>query len=88
MIKYFLLYFAVINLLGFFEMYLDKKKSIKKQWRTPEARFFIIAAAFGGPGVLIGMYTFHHKTKHMKFTIGIPLIIIIQIGLWYYFIRS
>ncbi|MGE5628310.1 MAG: DUF1294 domain-containing protein [Solirubrobacterales bacterium] len=88
MFKYFLLYFAVINLFGFFEMYHDKRKSIKKQWRTKEARFFIIAVVFGGPGVLLGMYTFHHKTKHIKFTFGIPLIIIFQIGLWYYFIRS
>lgn len=88
MTKYYLIYFAAINMIGFFEMYRDKRRSIKKQWRTPEARFFIIAAAFGGPGVLLGMYTFRHKTRHIKFTFGIPLIIIIQIAFWYFFIRS
>ncbi len=88
MLKYFPIYLAAINLFGFAEMYLDKKKSIKKQWRTPEARFFLIAAALGGPGVLLGMYTFRHKTKHVKFTLGIPLIVVIQAILWFYFIRS
>lgn len=83
--KYIPLYIAVINIIGFFEVYLDKEKSKKKQWRIPESRFFLIALALGGLGVLSGMYTFRHKTKHIKFTFGIPIIIIIQIVLWYYF---
>jgi len=84
--KYLLIYIALINIVGFFEVYRDKEKSKEKQWRIPEARFFVIAAALGGAGVLSGMYTFRHKTKHIKFTFGIPAIIIIQLGLWYYFI--
>lgn len=88
MVKYLPAYLIIINLFGFAEMYIDKKRSIKKQWRTPEAKFFFIALVLGSPGVLIGMYTFRHKTKHIKFTFGIPLIIIIQVGLWFYFSRS
>jgi uncharacterized membrane protein YsdA (DUF1294 family) len=85
--RYFLLYLAAINLLGFEEMYRDKAKSIKKQWRTPEARFFVIAAVLGGPGVLIGMQTFKHKTKHLKFTLGIPAIMALQAAAAYLIFR-
>jgi len=88
MSKYFIIYIIMINIIGFFEMYRDKEKSKKKKWRTPESRFFIIAAVLGSIGVLLGMYTFHHKTKHIKFTFGIPLIIAMQIGLWYYIITT
>ena len=83
--KYFWIYFAIINIIGFVQIYIDKDRSKKKKWRIPEARFFIIAAILGGIGVLLAMYTFRHKTKHIKFTLGIPAIIIIQMGLWYYF---
>lgn len=84
MSKYFMIYIAIINIIGFIEIFSDKEKSKKKHWRIPESRFFIIAAVLGGVGVFLGMYTFHHKTKHIKFTFGIPAIIIIQMGLWYY----
>lgn len=76
--KYIIIYMALINLVGFEEIYRDKAKSIKKQWRTPESRFFVISALFGGIGVLAGMQIFRHKTKHIKFTLGIPAIIALQ----------
>lgn len=79
MYKYIFIYLIVINLIGFTTMYADKKKSQRKQWRVPEARLFGIAIAFGSIGILSGMYTFRHKTKHMKFVLGIPLVLIIQI---------
>lgn len=77
----FLYYIFVINLYGILIMYYDKSRSIKKQWRVPEAKLFLIAFILGSLGVLLGMYLFRHKTKHMKFTLGIPLIFIIQLYL-------
>lgn len=59
-------------------MYSDKKKAIKKAWRTPEAVIFTIAALGGSLGVWIGMYTFRHKTKHYRFVIGVPVILLIE----------
>jgi uncharacterized membrane protein YsdA (DUF1294 family) len=79
MYKYLFIYLIVINLIGFVTMYTDKKKSERKQWRVPEARLFGIAIIFGSIGILSGMYIFRHKTKHMKFVLGIPLILITQI---------
>lgn len=78
MIKYFIIYVIIINLYALITMHRDKRKAQKGKWRTPEAKLFTIAIILGSTGILLGMYMFHHKTKHMKFVIGIPLIIIIQ----------
>lgn len=78
-VKYFIIYLIIINLYGIYIMNADKRKAREGKWRTPEAHLFIIAIIFGSPGILIGMNLFHHKTKHMKFIIGIPLILIIQL---------
>jgi len=87
MYKYIGIYLVLINIIGFEEIYRDKAKSIKKEWRTPESRFFIISALFGGIGVLAGMQTFRHKTKHLKFTLGIPAIIAVQLAAAYMIFR-
>ena len=79
--KYFLLYLLLINASAFVLMLADKRKARKNRWRIPE-RTLILSALFGGSiGALLGMYTFRHKTKHLKFTLGIPAILIAQISL-------
>ena len=79
--KYFLWYLLLINAAAFILMLVDKRKAIKNRWRIPE-RTLILSALFGGSiGALLGMYTFRHKTKHLKFTLGIPAILIAQISL-------
>lgn len=79
--KYFLLYLLLINAAAFILMLVDKRKARKNRWRIPE-RTLILSAALGGSiGALLGMYTFRHKTKHLKFTLGIPAILIAQISL-------
>ena len=79
--KYFHLYLLLINAAAFVLMLADKRKARKNRWRIPE-RTLILSAAFGGSiGALLGMYTFRHKTKHLKFTLGIPAILIAQISL-------
>lgn len=87
--KYSLAYLLLISALGFLFMYADKQKARKKQWRIPEATLMTIAALGGSVGSLLGMYTFRHKTRHPKFTVGIPVILALQIGLlaWYFFLR-
>ena len=72
-------YMIVMNLVGFFVMGTDKMKSRKHRRRVPERRLFAISILSGSIGVLAGMYIFRHKTRHMKFVIGVPVIIAIQI---------
>lgn len=76
---YVLLYLIIINALGFLFMLIDKQKAKKTKWRIPEARLMLTAALGGSVGTLLGMYTFRHKTKHIKFTLGVPAILIGQI---------
>ena len=84
--KLFLYYILIINLYGIFVMYSDKNKSKKGKWRTPENTLFTIAIAFGALGIFIGMRLFRHKTKHNKFVIGIPLILIVQVFIFFKYI--
>lgn len=83
---FFLLYLLLINATGFILMLLDKQRARKKRWRIPERTLMTSALLGGSLGCLIGMYTVRHKTRHPKFTIGIPLILLLQtaIGFWIY----
>lgn len=79
--KYILLYLFLINAAGFLLMLADKFKAKKNLWRIPEATLMTVAALGGSIGSLLGMYTVRHKTKHVKFTVGIPVILMLQIAL-------
>ncbi len=79
MTKLILLYLLIVNAVGFVLMLTDKQKARKKLWRIPESTLLLTAAIGGSIGSLIGMYTFRHKTKHLKFVLGIPLILVLQI---------
>ena len=73
--KLFLWYLLLINAAAFFLMLADKHKAKKHRWRIPE-RTLIGSALLGGSiGALAGMYLFRHKTRHLKFTLGIPAIL-------------
>lgn len=74
-----LLYLLIVNAAAFLLMLVDKQKARKKLWRIPESTLLLSAAMGGSIGALAGMYTYRHKTKHMKFTLGVPAILIAQI---------
>ena len=74
-----LIYLCIVNAAGFLLMLLDKLKAKKNLWRIPEATLFTVAAIGGSLGCILGMYTVRHKTKHPKFTLGLPVILAIQI---------
>ena len=76
------LYLIIVNDAGFILMLRDKRAAKKSAWRTPEA-VLMNTALFGGCfGVYAGMMLFRHKTKHPKFSIGVPLIIVLYIMLF------
>lgn len=84
--KYLLIYLLLINALGFLLMLIDKWKAKHHRWRIPEATLMGVAALGGSVGSLLGMYTVRHKTKHVKFTVGIPVILVVQIFAAVYFL--
>lgn len=84
--KYLLIYLLLINALGFLLMLIDKWKARHHRWRIPEATLMGVAALGGSVGSLLGMYAVRHKTKHIKFTVGIPVILVVQIFAAIYFL--
>ncbi len=74
-----IVYLLIVNIVALVMYYLDKQKAIKDKWRTPESVLIGVAAIGGSIGALLGMKMFRHKTKHKKFTIGVPLILVIQV---------
>lgn len=76
--KLLLYYLLIINAAGFLLMLVDKWKAKKNRWRVRESTLLLVAALGGSVGSLAGMYLFRHKTQHLKFTLGIPLILAAQ----------
>ncbi len=76
--KYSLIYLCIINAAAFLLMLIDKAKAKKNRWRIPEATLLGVCAIGGSLGGIIGMYLFRHKTKHPKFYISLPLMLILH----------
>lgn len=85
-IRNILIYFLVINLIGILAMGIDKYKAQKNLWRIPEATLMTICLLGGGIGTIFGMYKFRHKTKKLKFSVGMPTILIVEICIIVYVI--
>ena len=68
-----------MNVIGFLSMLIDKYRAVHHLWRISEKTLLLLAVIGGGIGSYIGMQTAHHKVNKKKFSIGIPLMIILQI---------
>ena len=75
---------AILNVITFFLYGIDKWKAKKDRWRIPESTLLLLAVLGGSIGAWLGMKIWHHKTMHKKFKYGIPLIMILQIGILLY----
>ena len=73
-----LAYLLIMNLIAFIAYGIDKSRAQNARRRTPEKTLIGLAGAGGALGALIGMLVFHHKTRKLKFTVLVPLFLIIQ----------
>ncbi len=85
--KFLTLYFIIMSIITFLLMYIDKNRAIKGKWRIPEATLINLSILGGGIGTYMGMYIFRHKTRHPKFTIFIPITIILNLFLYYILLK-
>lgn len=84
-----IIYTILINIIGLLLMKTDKKRARQRKWRISEATIWTISFIGGSLGALIGMYIFRHKTKHLSFRIGLPLLVLAQgLGVIYVIINS
>lgn len=74
-------YLLLLNGIAFVLFGIDKLKARKGIWRIPERSLLVVALLGGSIGAWLGIKVWHHKTLHKKFSIGVPLIICLQIGL-------
>lgn len=72
------LFLIVMNTLSFTLMGMDKLRAKRGAWRIPEKTLFAVTALFGGLGGVLGMRVFHHKTRHRRFAVGFPALLVIQ----------
>ena len=73
------LYLLAVNLAAFVLMGADKRKARRGAWRISERALFLPALLGGALGGVLGMRTFHHKTRHWYFRWGFPLLLALQL---------
>ncbi|MBR2636618.1 MAG: DUF1294 domain-containing protein [Oscillospiraceae bacterium] len=76
------LYLVLINLAAFLLMGIDKSRARRELWRIPEKVLFGSALLGGSIGAIAGMFFFRHKTRHLSFRLGLPVILLLQIVLY------
>ena len=72
---------AVMNLVSFALMGIDKRRARRGVWRISEKALFLTTACFGRLGGVLGMRVFHHKTQHWYFKVFFPVLLVVQIVL-------
>ena len=85
-----LYYLLLINLTAWVLCWYDKRAAIRQNWRVRERTLLLYAVAGGSAGLYLGMKTFRHKTKHLKFTVLVPLLLLLQSAglIWFFVIRA
>lgn len=73
-----LTYIFVINMVAFLIMALDKVRARKDAWRIKEITMMVLALLGGATGILLGMVVFRHKINKNKFSVGIPLLLLLN----------
>ena len=87
MLESILIIIVIINIVTFIIYGIDKYKAKKGKWRIPENSLIGLAIIGGSIGAYLGMRVWHHKTMHLRFKYGIPLIIVIQLIIAYMFVK-
>lgn len=79
--KWFWIYLIIVNIIAAGVCTYDKIQARRHGWRIPEKHLFLWSIIGGSVGMYATMQLIRHKTKHLRFMIGIPLIIVVQIVL-------
>lgn len=71
----------LMNSVEFYLMRKDKLRARHREKRIPERTLLLVGALFGALGGCIAMYAYHHKTRHLKFSLGLPMLFLLQVYL-------
>ena len=78
-------YLIIISIIGFILPPVDKSKARKNKWRIRERTLLFIAAAGGSAGAFLAMRFFRHKTRHVSFQFGVPILFLLQAAFAFFF---
>ncbi len=73
------LYLLGVNVWAFSMMGTDKRRAERGTWRISEKALFLPAVLGGSLGGILGMWVFHHKTRHWYFRFGLPALLAAQV---------
>lgn len=79
-----ILYLIAINIITFCAFCWDKYCAVNHKWRVPESTLIGLAVLGGSVGAFAAMQIVRHKTRHWKFTVGVPVIFLLQLLVWMY----
>lgn len=82
------LYLICINMITIAVYGIDKRNTVHGKWRIRVSTLLTLAAVGGSAGALLAMHLFHHKTRKKKFTIGVPLMLLVQIALFFFLVKA
>ncbi len=81
-------YFIVISFISSAVCYYDKQMAVKGKRRISEKALFLISLLGGSVAMYFTMHLIRHKTRHIKFMIGLPLIIVLQIAVIFLILKN
>ncbi|MGG3469692.1 DUF1294 domain-containing protein [Neobacillus pocheonensis] len=73
--------YLIINIAGLVIMWEDKRRAKKHEYRIRERTLWLVALFGGAVGTTAGMQFYRHKTKHLSFKLGFPILAILEIVL-------
>ncbi|MBR4156578.1 MAG: DUF1294 domain-containing protein [Bacteroidales bacterium] len=79
MLRFLIIYFFLINIVTLVTFWIDKNLAQNNKFRIQESSLVLLSALGGAAGGLAAMYLFRHKTKHAKFFLGLPALLLIHI---------
>lgn len=77
----FLIFYAILAAVSVFLTVHDKRSAVKGKWRVPEATLMLLGLCGGALPMFVTMRTIRHKTKHMKFMVGLPAEMALHVAL-------
>ena len=78
MVVILIIYLVAVNIVAAAVCIYDKRQARRGGWRVSEKFLFAISLAGGAVGMYLTMLEIRHKTKHLRFMVGLPLIILVQ----------
>lgn len=71
-------YLLLINIIAAIITAMDKSKAQRGRWRIKESTLLLLSALGGSIGMYLTMRIIHHKTRKLKFMLGIPVIFFLE----------